>query len=131
MHRTPPMHFIRSYSAVCSPRIPLLRLGILLCGLVVTSHLLAQGESNPTGATGGFSGSIATAGGSFDPYERNASRSITDIVVPGAVIPFTYTRIWNSRGNGRDNWTWDIAEDSSSEGPPGSVANDLFHGGCW
>ena len=89
---------------------------VICAGLICTSHLQAQGEQNPTGAAGSFSGSIATGGGSFDPYERNASRSVTDIVVPGAVIPFTYTRIWNSRGGWRDNWQWDIQKNWSIGG---------------
>jgi RHS repeat-associated protein len=61
----------------------------------------------------------------------SATRTITDIVVPGAVVPFTYTRIWNSNGarNGwRHNWAWEIDEHSTTELGPGGETNDLFFG---
>ena len=100
---------------------------------------IGAGGDTPTGASGSFSGSIQTGAGSFDPYERNASRTITDIVVPGAVIPFTYTRTWNSRssshnnysllGSGwHNNWSWGLEDLWYTDLPPGTPPNDYFHG---
>ncbi|MFL6519612.1 MAG: RHS repeat-associated core domain-containing protein [Chthoniobacterales bacterium] len=102
---------------------------VFCAGLICASRALGQGEpggDTPTGLAGGFGGSITTGAGSFDPYERNASRSITDIVVPGAVVPFTYTRIWNSRSGWSNNWSWRfdeiIVSDSNNSG------DNLFRG---
>src|ERR1044072_7725624 len=116
------------------PRLAALRLLhiyiLVACvGLIAASRALGQGEDTPTGLAGGYGGTIATGGGSFDPYERNATRSVTDIVVPGAVVPFTYTRIWNSHGlrNGwRDNWSWLVEEVIVTESNAGGW--DLFRG---
>ena len=108
---------------------------VIFAGLVCASEALGQLASEvPTGLAGGFGGSITTGGGSFDPYERNASRTVTDIVVPGAVIPFTFTRTWNSR-NGppqmaiawRHNWEWDL-EDIIAEGSGDSDPDAIFKG---
>jgi hypothetical protein len=103
---------------------------LVLCpGLICASDALGQGQAGgdtPTGLAGGFGGSITTGGGSFDPYERNASRSVTDIVVPGAVVPFTYTRIWNSRSGWSDNWSWRLDDIIASDGS--GTGNDLFKG---
>src|ERR1041384_7191542 len=103
---------------------------VFVCaGLIGASEAWGQGQAGgdtPTGVAGGFGGSITTAGGSFDPYERNATRSITDIVVPGAVVPFTYTRIWNSRSGWSDNWSWSFDEIIVSES--NDSGNDLFRG---
>lgn len=95
-----------------------LRLWTVLFGatFLVSGNLRAQDGDTPTGLAGGFGGSIETGAGSFDPYERNSSRSVTDIVVPGAVLPFTYTRIWNSRSRGwKTNWSWAIKKLSVTE----------------
>ncbi|MGI8819546.1 MAG: RHS repeat domain-containing protein [Chthoniobacterales bacterium] len=56
------------------------------------------GDQNPTGISGQFNGNVTT-GGSYDPYTGNATRSITDIVVPGAVgaYPLDFTRTLNTR----------------------------------
>lgn len=56
-----------------------------------------QGDSNPTGVSGVYNGSITT-GGSYDSYTGNAHREITDIEVPGSVgaYPLRWTRYWNS-----------------------------------
>jgi hypothetical protein len=101
----------------------------LLAGLVASKSLFAQspGEDTPTGVAGGFGGTVEIGSGSFDPYELNASRSVTDVVVPGAVIPFAYTRIWNSRGMLSNNWAWDIEAHEMDENG-GSNVNDHFLG---
>ena len=100
---------------------------VISAGLIGASHALGQSAfDTPTGLAGGFGGSITTGGGSFDPYERNATRSITDIVVPGAVVPFTYTRIWNSRSGWRSNWSWGIDEIIVSES--NDRRDNLFRG---
>src|SRR3954468_20690158 len=107
-------------------RFVLGRYFVVCVGLIGASHALAQGDDTPTGLSGGFGGSITTGGGSFDPYERNATRSITDIVVPGAVVPFTYTRIWNSRSGWSDNWSWRFEEIIVSES--NASGDNLFRG---
>src|SRR5947207_12943358 len=78
----------------------------LRCTLFVLSSCLCTamvvhadyGNNNPTGVTGEFNGNITT-GCSYDPYTGNATRSITDIVVPGAVgaYPLAFTRTLNTR----------------------------------
>jgi RHS repeat-associated protein len=52
----------------------------------------------PVGVTGIFNGNITTAC-SYDPLTHNAKRTVTDIVVPGAVgkYPLKMTRYYNSR----------------------------------
>src|ERR1700730_4414491 len=56
------------------------------------------GNNNPTGPTGDFNGEVTT-GCSYDPYTGNAKRTVTDIVVAGAVGKYglSYSRTWNSR----------------------------------
>jgi RHS repeat-associated protein len=72
-----------------------LAVALALC----SSELQAQlGHNNPTGDTGQFNGNVTTAG-SYDPYTANATRSITDIVVPGTIgtYPLAFTRTMNTR----------------------------------
>jgi len=67
--------------------------------LVFPISLYGQmGNDNPTGVSGVFNGNVTTAG-SYDPYTGNATRSITDITVAGAVgaYPLAFTRTMNSR----------------------------------
>lgn len=69
------------------------------CLAIAAPSLHAQvGNNNPTGPSGEFNGSVTTAG-SYDPYTANATRSITDISVAGAVGQYglTYSRVWNTR----------------------------------
>ncbi len=58
-------------------------------------------NNNPTGSTGVFNGNSET-GCSYDPYTGNATRTIPDLVVSGAVgsYPLAWARTMNSRGNG-------------------------------
>jgi RHS repeat-associated protein len=91
---------------------------------LLTLNALAQaqtGNDNPTGTSGKFNGQIITAN-SYDPYTTNATRSITDLVVPGAVgeYPLEFTRTTNSRytaglpvdmgapGSWRHSYQWSI-----------------------
>jgi len=70
-----------------------------ICLVVLPTSLRAQmGNDNPTGVSGMFNGNVNTAG-SYDPYTGNATRSITDISVAGAVgaYPLAFTRTMNSR----------------------------------
>ncbi len=78
---------------------------ILLCSLASLALLgLAEpssaqvGGDNPTGPTGEFNGNVNT-GGSYDPYTGNATRTVTDLVVAGAVGQYglSLSRTWNSR----------------------------------
>ena len=99
----------------------------------VVSLLHAQvGNQNPGGASGIFNGQVQT-GCSYDPYTGNATRSITDIAVAGAVgdYPLALVRTANSRapsttevfgfaGGWNHNYNW-ILEDS----PTSTTAN--FH----
>jgi len=57
-----------------------------------------MGNDNPTGVSGFYNGNVNTAC-SYDPYTGNATRSITDISVAGAVgaYPLAFTRTTNSR----------------------------------
>src|SRR6266496_3587723 len=83
---------------------------LLLLGLL--PQLDAQvGNNNPTGVSGIFNGNVTT-GCSYDPYTGNAHRTITDIVVAGAVgeYPLALSRTSNSR-----NVVW-----SSPFGQPGA-----------
>lgn len=77
-----------------------LKLGLALWLLfsAAVGHVHGQANDNPTGPSGMFNGNIST-GGSYDPYTGNAMRSVTDIVVAGAVgeYPLALTRISNSR----------------------------------
>lgn len=91
---------------------------------ILVPPLSAQiGNDNPTGISGIFNGNVNTAG-SYDPYTGNATRSITDISVAGAVgeYPLAFTRTMNSRynsgagnlefgpaGNWRHSYQWYIA----------------------
>ncbi len=90
------------------------------------------GESNPTGIAGQFNGNVTT-GCSYDPFTGNATRSVTDIVVAGAVgeYPLAFTRTMNSRfiagltnefgaaGNWRHSYQWTI--DTITVNQTGSV----------
>src|SRR5438874_12606257 len=102
-----------------------------LCFALCTNDLFAQvGIDNPTGVSGIFNGQVNT-GCSYDPYTGNATRSITDIAVAGAVgeYPLALVRTANSRapsttelfgwaGGWNHNYNW-ILEDS----PTSNTAN--------
>src|SRR6186713_1733629 len=75
---------------------------LLLCtfpGFVAQSGF-AQ-NSNPTGNAGRFN-ALSTTGCSYDPYTMNATRTIPDLTVAGAVgaYPLQWSRTMNSRGIG-------------------------------
>lgn len=61
-------------------------------------HASAQND-NPTGKAGVFNGNSNTAGLSYDPYTSNATRTLVDISVPGAVGAYglQWTRTMNTR----------------------------------
>src|ERR1700719_3832706 len=69
--------------------------------LFAVSNALGQGNDNPTGVAGMFNGNSNT-GCSYDPYTANATRTIPDITVAGAVgaYPLQWARTMNSRGGG-------------------------------
>ena len=72
------------HSRLDAKRHAVVTLGALLFA-IGTSDLSAQvGDNNPRGNSGIFNGQINT-GCSYDPYTGNATRSITDIAVAGAV----------------------------------------------
>lgn len=79
-------------------------LGTLVALLAFAKQATGEvGNDNPTGPTGEYNGSIATAG-SYDPYTGNAKRFVTDLTVTGSVgaYPLQWTRVVNSR-NGQAN----------------------------
>lgn len=115
------------------------RTGIRLCRpafvfLVLTllpAGLRAQiGNNNPTGPAGAFNGNITT-GCSYDPFTGNAMRSVTDLVVTGAVgkYPLAFTRTANSRylqagqfgfgqaGGWRHSYAWEMDDSDPSHNP--------------
>ena len=69
-----------------------------LLGAAAPRVVTAQGGDNPTGVAGVF-GTVSTTGGSFSPYTANATRTIPDLTVAGAVgsYPLQWARIMNSR----------------------------------
>ncbi len=81
-------------------RSRLILLTALACALTPLA-VLGQGNDNPTGATGAFSGN-STTGCSYNPYTANAQRIIPDLAVAGAVgaYPLQWARIMNSRQAG-------------------------------
>jgi len=104
---------------------------LFVFSLSLGSSLYAQvGDNNPGGHSGIFNGQVNT-GCSYDPYTGNATRSITDIAVAGAVgeYPLALVRTANSRapsttevfgwaGGWNHNYNW-ILEDS----PTGNAQN--------
>src|SRR5262245_61494221 len=85
------------------------------------------GINNPTGASGIFNGQVKT-GCSHDPYTGNATRSITDIAVAGAVgkYPLALVRTANSRtpsvtgvfgndGGWNHNYNWTMEDSPVSQ----------------
>jgi RHS repeat-associated protein len=106
------------------------------CGVVILgSFLLALsalevhaqvGNNNPTGPSGIFNGHAGGCG--YDPYTGNATRSITDISVAGAVgeYPLALVRTANSRapsttevfafaGGWNHNYNWILEESEHSQ----------------
>src|SRR4029077_15572471 len=77
---------------------PALALAALICALTASPLYAQVGNQNPAGASGIFNGQVTT-GCSYDPYTGNATRSITDIAVAGAVgeYPVALVRTANSR----------------------------------
>ena len=75
-----------------------LALADLICALTASPLCAQVGNQNPAGASGIFNGQVTT-GCSYDPYTGNATRSITDIAVSGAVgeYPLALVRTANSR----------------------------------
>ena len=82
------------------------------------------GSNNPTGPAGVFNGNVTT-GCSYDPFTGNATRAITDLVVPGAVgeYPLAFGRISNSRdtssafgapGAWRHSYQWEVDSNTST-----------------
>jgi RHS repeat-associated protein len=74
-------------------------------------------RDNPTGNTGALKGQIQT-GGSYNAHSGNATRSVTDLQVPGALGEYglDFTRYWNSTHNDYDD---PDAEWSTDFGPSG------------
>ena len=96
----------------------------LFCAVISHEGRAQVGNNNPTGVSGIFNGNITT-GGSYDPYTGNAIRTVTDIVVAGAVgeYPLALSRSYNSRnawggafglpGGWHHNYQW-VLENSTT-----------------
>ncbi|MBA3834014.1 MAG: RHS repeat protein [Chthoniobacterales bacterium] len=105
---------------------------ILLAALCLGSSatLFAQGTLNPTGVAGVFNGNSNT-GCSYDPYTANATRTIPDIVVSGAVgaYPLVWARTMNSRGGSDGNlgagggWRYSYQWSAAAESQVGVLGN--------
>ncbi len=111
--------------------------GLWFLGLGIGS-LLAQTpaatpDENPEGNTGALKAQVTT-GGSYDAHSGNATRSVNDLHLPGAlgVYGLDFTRYWNSLPNDSDNpyavlpssfgvsgwshsWEWYAQEEDTSE----------------
>ncbi|MEY2494243.1 MAG: hypothetical protein QOJ45_735, partial [Verrucomicrobiota bacterium] len=93
----------------------------------------ATPDANPEGNTGALKAQVTT-GGSYDAHSGNATRSVNDLHVPGAlgVYGLDFTRYWNSIPNDHDNsfaalpisfgasgwshsWEWHAQEEDYSE----------------
>lgn len=82
------------------------------------AHSSHAQTSNPTGPAGQFNGN-STTGCSYDPYTGNATRTVTDLTVGGAVgaYPLQWSRTMNSR--------------EASTAPDGTTPNGFGGGGGW
>ena len=99
---------MKSNSAVVIPVRyvrPALSLTLLVFALCVADLQGQVGNNNPSGVSGIFNGQVNT-GCSYDPYTGNATRSITDIIVAGAVgeYPLALVRTSNSRNPSTTEW---------------------------
>src|ERR1043166_562421 len=137
---------IRQPSARCSTsngrRYRVVIFGAVLA-LGVHSLHAQVGSNNPTGVSGIFNGNIST-GCSYDPYTGNETRSITDIIVSGAVgqYPLALVRTYNSRigvggaarfgvaGQWTHHYSWAIETSAPQPHPftPGSYTVDYPDG---
>jgi RHS repeat-associated protein len=111
--------------------------------LALVSELRGEvGGDNPTGVAGIFNGNVTT-GCSYDPYTGNATRTVTDISVAGAVGEYglSLSRTFSSRnGWGHDfgmagawhhNYNWDVEDSATSTTSgfqPGSYTVDFPDG---
>src|SRR6476660_8281479 len=86
-------------------RYAVVALGALLLALSARGLHAQVGNNNPSGVSGIFNGQVNT-GCSYDPYTGNATRSITDIIVAGAVgeYPLALVRTSNSRNPSTTEW---------------------------
>ncbi|HZE57587.1 MAG TPA: hypothetical protein VE031_07015 [Chthoniobacterales bacterium] len=87
------------------------------------------GNLNPTGPAGSFNGNVTT-GCSYDVFTGNATRAMTDLVVPGAVgsYPLAFGRTANSRsamsgqfgsaGGRQHSYSWDLDGSETSNRNP-------------
>ncbi len=106
---------------------------VIAVGLFVRAASGQVGNDNPTGTSGQYNGNVTT-GCSYDPYDGNATRSLTDLVVAGGVgaYPLAFTRTMNSRytagvptpfgraGNWNHSFGWSIDPAAVSSGRPAS-----------
>src|SRR5437773_10580702 len=75
---------------------------LLVAVVFVSVSLSAVAQNgNPTGNFGRFN-ALSMTGGSYDPYTMNATRTIPDLTVTGAVgsYPLQWSRTMNSRSPG-------------------------------
>jgi RHS repeat-associated protein len=98
-------------------------LSVVALALLLPNSLRAQvGNDNPTGPAGQFNGNVTT-GGSYDPYTGNVTRTVTDLVVTGALGQYglSWARTWNSRsgfGSWQHTYSWTIDPIDAYAGQP-------------
>ena len=129
-------------------RLTLSFAGICLLGLGLGS-LLAQTpaatpDENPEGNTGALKAQVAT-GGAYSAHSGNATRSVTDLHMPGAlgVYGLDFTRHWNSVPNDLANpyavppssfgfsgwshsWEWYAQAEETSANVSGDGSEEIF-----
>jgi RHS repeat-associated protein len=102
-----------------------------LCLIPLHGFGQAPGNDNPTGVAGVFNGN-STTGCSYDPYTTNATRTIPDLTVAGAVgaYPLQWARTMNSRvaggsifgqaGGWKHSYQWSCSAESNTTTTPSS-----------
>lgn len=102
------------------PALLALILFVMAAACLRAQDQIWQGNDNPTGVTGVFNGNITT-GCSYDPYTGNATRTVVDLQVAGALT--TYPLVWTRTLNTRD-MVWRNAYRWIVTQSPGTADND-------
>ncbi|MEY2507592.1 MAG: hypothetical protein QOH01_1921, partial [Verrucomicrobiota bacterium] len=101
-------------------------------------------DDNPEGNTGALKSQVTT-GGSYDAHSGNATRTVTDLHLPGALstLGLDFTRYWNSVPNDADNpyavlprsfaasnwshsWEWYANEEDTSDNISGDGSEEIY-----
>ncbi|MEY2583985.1 MAG: hypothetical protein QOD80_11, partial [Verrucomicrobiota bacterium] len=101
-------------------------------------------DDNPEGNTGALKSQVTT-GGSYDAHSGNATRTVTDLHLPGALstLGLDFTRYWNSVPNDVENpyavlprsfaasnwshsWEWYANEEDTSDNISGDGSEEIY-----